>query len=76
MRAFTPHYTPAMGQANEAAGLQGQDWGLVFMVIGAEPHGLTAARAHELIPYTAAQTLETRLADTESRGFIAPGEGG
>ena len=32
VRAFTPHYAPAMGQATEAAGMQGQDWGLVFMV--------------------------------------------
>jgi hypothetical protein len=75
MRAFAPHYASAMGQATEEAGMQGQDWGLVFMAFGAEPHGLTAARSHELVPYTAAQTLEARLADTANRGFIVPSEG-
>src|SRR5262245_24990289 len=77
VRAFTPHYAEAMGQATEEAGMQGQDWGLVFLAIGAQPHALTAARLHELVPYTAAQTLETQLADAAKRGFIAlNGDGG
>jgi DNA-binding MarR family transcriptional regulator len=72
LQAFALHYQPSMQRAIGEAGLESQDWGTLFMAQGSEPQPLTAALLRQLIPYTAAATLEARLAGATGRGLLAP----
>lgn len=71
MQAFDPYYRSGMQEANEAAGMQGHDWGILFYAVGTEPQALSPARLHALGPYISASGVEAPLTEAASRGFLA-----
>jgi DNA-binding MarR family transcriptional regulator/DNA-binding HxlR family transcriptional regulator len=70
MTALAVHYSPAMQQARDAAGMQQADWWPVFVLSYADQRPVSSAYIHQLTPYVSLAGLDQRLADAASRGLI------
>jgi DNA-binding PadR family transcriptional regulator len=67
MAGLADHYSPAMRQVWDTAGLEPADWGTLFLLSYVDPQPETAAYIQQLSPYISVAEAEARLANAASR---------